>query len=93
MHALQAYVACMAGQQYTIRVVPPAVDRALRRRAKEEAKSLNTVALEALARGLEIDAKPHEHSDLDQLIGSWREDPAFDRAVASFEQIDEGAGQ
>ncbi|MBA3833106.1 MAG: hypothetical protein H0X34_14670 [Chthoniobacterales bacterium] len=91
MPASRAYTACMASQQYTIRVVPAAVDRALRRRAKEEAKSLNTVALEALARGLEIEAKPHEHSDLDPLIGSWREDPAFDRAIASFEQIDEEA--
>jgi hypothetical protein len=81
----------MGSQQYTIRVVPAAVDRALRRRAKEEAKSLNTVALEALARGLEIEARPQEHSDLDPLIGSWREDRAFDRAIASFEQIDEDA--
>jgi hypothetical protein len=40
---------------------------------------------------LEIEAKPHEHSDLDPLIGSWREDPGFDRAIASFEQIDEDA--
>jgi hypothetical protein len=72
-------------------VVPAAIDRALRRRAKEEDRSLNTLALEALARGLEIDAKPLEHSDLDPLIGSWREDPAFERALASFEQIDEDA--
>ena len=64
------------------------VDRALRRRARQESKSLNTVAVEALARGLELDAKPVQHTDLDGLIGSWQEDPAFDRAVAEFERID-----
>jgi len=77
--------------QYTLRAVPPVVDRALRRRARQEAKSLNTVAVEALARGLELDAKPVQHTDLDGLIGSWQEDPAFDRAVAEFERIDADA--
>jgi hypothetical protein len=75
--------------QYTIRAVPSAIDRALRRRAKQEDKSLNTVAVEALARGLELDAKPAEHDDLDDLIGSWQEDKAFDRAVADFDRVDE----
>jgi hypothetical protein len=78
-------------RQYTIRAVPPDIDRALRRLARQEAKSLNAVVVEALARGLELDAKPVEHTDLDALIGSWREDPAFDRAIADFERIDEAA--
>jgi hypothetical protein len=77
--------------QYTIRSVPAAIDRALRRRAKQEAKSLNAVAVEALARGLELDAKPVEYAELDALIGSWQEDPAFDRAIADFERVDEEA--
>jgi hypothetical protein len=78
-------------RQYTIRAIPAAIDRALRRRAKQEAKSLNTAAVEALARGLELDAPPKEHADLDALIGSWQEDPAFDRAVADFERVDKDA--
>lgn len=78
-------------KQYTIRTVPVAVDRALRRRARDESKSLNSVAVEALARGLELDAKPAEHADLDALIGSWQEDPAFERAMADFARIDEEA--
>jgi hypothetical protein len=84
-------IACIMSRQYTIRTVPTAIDRALRRRARQEAKSLNTVAIEALARGLEIDARPVEHSDLDPLVGSWQEDPAFDRAIADFERVDEEA--
>ena len=73
--------------QYTIRDVPKGIDRALRRRAKEEARSLNAVVVDTFARGLEIGAKPVEHGDLDALIGSWQEDPAFDRAIADFEVV------
>ena len=78
-------------RQYTLRAIPPAIDSALRRRAKQEAKSLNAVAIEALARGLELDAMCVAHTDLDALIGSWQEDPAFDRAIADFERVDEEA--
>ncbi len=81
----------MIKQQYTIRAVPAAIDRALRRRARQEAKSLNAVAVEALARGLELEAKPVEHTDLDALIGSWQEDKGFDSAIADFERVDEEA--
>ncbi|MGI8604786.1 MAG: hypothetical protein ACR2OZ_17590 [Verrucomicrobiales bacterium] len=68
--------------------MPSAVDRALRRRARQEAKSLNAVAVEAMARGLEIEARPRQHTDLDGLIGSWQEDPAFDQVLTGFERID-----
>ena len=77
--------------QYTIRAVPTAIDRALRRRAKQEAKSLNAVAVEALARGLNLGAEAVEHDDLDALIGSWQNDKGFDRVIADFERIDEEA--
>ena len=30
-----------------------------------------------------------KHTDLDDLIGSWQDDPAFDGAVAEFERIDD----
>jgi hypothetical protein len=89
MPASIEYSAFTMKTQYTIRAVPAAIDQALRRRARQEAKSLNAVAVEALARGLEIDAQPVKHTDLDALIGSWQEDPAFDRAIADFERVDE----
>lgn len=49
-----------AGMQYTIRQVPKAVDRAFRARAKAEGKSLNQLAIEALAlqAGVEGSTKP-----------------------------------
>lgn len=89
MQALLAYIACMDAKQYTIRAVPSSVDSALRHRAKAEGKSLNAVAIEALERGLELEAKPQVHTDLDHLIGTWQEDPEFDRAMKDFERVDE----
>ena len=85
------YIACAMSTQYTIRSVPEAVDRAVRQRAKQESKSLNAVVVEAIARGLELDAKAAVHTDLDDLIGTWQEDLEFDRAVAAFERIDDDA--
>jgi len=29
-----------------------------------------------------------EHHDLDSLIGTWQEDPAFEAAIRAFEQVD-----
>ena len=75
--------------QYTIRAIPDAIDHAVRQRARREEKSINAVVVEALARGLELDAEPAAYTDLDELIGTWQEDPEFDRAVAVFERIDE----
>ena len=81
----------MNSRQYTVRSIPPMVDQALRRRARQEGKSLNTVAVEALARGLDLDLKPAEYPDLNGLIDTWQEDPGFDRAITDFERIDEEA--
>ena len=77
--------------QYTIRAVPDAIDRAVRQRARREEKSINAIVVEAIARGLELDAKPAVCTDLDDLIGTWQEDPDFDSAIAVFERIDQDA--
>ena len=91
MQAILEYIACSMGMQYTIRSVPEAIDRAVRQWAKREGKSINAVVVEALARGLELDARPAGHTDLDHLIGTWQEDPEFDLAIADFERVDEDA--
>ena len=91
VQAILEYIAYIMSMQYTIRSVPEAIDRAVRHRARREAKSINAVVVEALARGLELDARPAEHTDLDHLIGTWQEDPEFDLAIADFERVDEDA--
>jgi hypothetical protein len=76
--------------QYTIRNVPRAVDQALRQRAKALGKSINQVALEALAAATGLQRQTHD--DLDFLIGSLSraEASALERELARQKIIDEG---
>lgn len=75
--------------QYTIRNVPPILDEALRRAARELGKSLNEVAIEALARGAGVTQERARQRDLSDIAGSWSEDPVFDAAVAAQDVVDE----
>ena len=75
--------------QYTVRNVPEIVDAALRRRAREQAKSLNDVALDALARGTDLAGHRVRRRDLDDVAGTWRRDRAFDRALAAQDAVDQ----
>ena len=80
-----AYNLCM---QYTLRKVPPFLDAALRRRAREQGKSLNEVAIEALARGAGLSGERGRQRDLRDIAGTWQNDRAFDRALAAQDTID-----
>ena len=76
--------------QYTVRDVPPNVDRRLRDKAKRAGKSLNALLREALVReaGLE-GGEEVVHHDVDHLAGLWMDDPEFDAAVEAQHTIDE----
>lgn len=74
--------------QYTLRDVPPEVDRALRAKAKREGRSLASVALEALARGAGASRPAQRRRDLRKIAGSWVEDPETDRVLADQRKID-----
>ena len=74
--------------QYTIRNVPDYLDLALRRAARAQDKSLNEVAIEALTRGAGLSDQPRRQRDLGDLAGSWRDDPAFEAALAAQDTID-----
>ncbi len=74
--------------QYTIRNVPERLDVALRRKAREQGKSLNDVAIEALALGAGLGEQQCRQRDLSDLAGGWREDPLFDSAVSEQDVID-----
>lgn len=80
-----AYNNCM---QYTIRNVPDHLDAALRRKAREQGKSLNDVAIEALAQGAGVGEQRCRQRDLGDIARTWRKDPAFDNAMAAQETID-----
>lgn len=70
---------------YTIRGVPPEVDRALRQQATQRNQSLNQVVIEELTRALI--GRPIK-ADFSDLVGKWTPDPAFDEILASQRQID-----
>ena len=81
-----AYNECM---QYTLRNIPETLDAALRERARVAGKSLNEVAVEALARGLGFSQERPRLRDLGDLAGTWRNDRAFDRAISDQHAIDD----
>ena len=70
---------------YTIRGIPPEVDRALRVKAAQRMESLNRVVVDELTRALI--GRP-VRADFSDLVGKWKPDPAFDEIVASQRQID-----
>lgn len=74
--------------QYTIRNVPAALDRAIKARAKRLGKSVNEVALEALARSV---GDPVRHRNLRGMPGSWSRAEAkdLDRFLAAHRKMDD----
>ena len=75
--------------QYTIRNIPEYLDAALRGAAREQGKSLNEVAIEALTRGAGLSERRQRQRDLKDIAGTWREDAAFDNAIAAQDMVDE----
>jgi hypothetical protein len=71
--------------QYTIRGVPPEVDRLLRKKVARTKKSLNQVILEELTAATTGNRRRVDFSD---VTGKWTPDPAFDEILAGQRQID-----
>lgn len=75
--------------QYTIRGIPPAVDKALRKRARATGKSLNEAAIDALAEGVGIPDGARKRRDLSDIAGTWISEPKVEAALEAQRQIDE----
>jgi plasmid stability protein len=74
--------------QYTVRGIPEALDKAIRRRARAEGKSLNEVAVDALADGLGLgEAVPLR--DLSDVVGTWKKEASVEAALAAQDVVDE----
>jgi plasmid stability protein len=65
----------------TLRNIPPAVEKAIRARARQKKISLNQAVIELLQEPV---------GDLDRFIGSWTSEEAreFDEALAEIRRID-----
>jgi len=77
-----------AKRQYTIRNIPANIDRVLRKRMKDEGKSLNEVVVEALAIG--SNEQIRHLRDLSYLVGSLsdKEAKALESEVKAQKTID-----
>jgi hypothetical protein len=74
--------------QYTLRQIPQALDEALRKKSRQDGKSLNQTAIEVLQTGLALHGNSIRHRDLDFMVGSWVEDASFDEAIRSQDRVD-----
>jgi hypothetical protein len=81
-----AYTGCM---QYTIRGIPPALDEALRERARASGKSLNEATVDALLEGSGITAQRYRRRDLSDIAGTWKAEKAVEAALTAQDVIDE----
>ena len=88
MNAVNAYNACMKEIQYTIRRISPRLDMLIKERAGREGKSVNETVLEVLKSGLGVNDEPVRYSDLDDLAGTWVDDPEFDLALEEMDRVD-----
>lgn len=93
MQAILAYTVGMKSShkqlQYTIRSVPPSLDRAIRLASRRRRKSLNETLLETLTVGVGL-KETQLFDDLDFFWGSWIEDPAVELALQDQRKIDAG---
>jgi len=76
--------------QYTLREVPDRLDQKLRETASAYGVSLNKAAIAALSRGVGMESESVVHHDMDDLAGTWVQDPEFDEALAEMDRVDEG---
>jgi hypothetical protein len=76
--------------QYTLRGIPPALDEAIRERARAEGKSINEIAVAALADGVGLGAEDIVRRDLSDIVGTWVEEAAVEAALSAQDRVDEG---
>ena len=93
MQAHHAYITGMKDIQYTLRDVPPSVDRELRKRARRDHMSLNAVTLRAINIGIGLSETKPCFTDLDELAGTWVEDGAVDDVLSDFRKVDKDIWQ
>ena len=71
--------------QYTVRGIPPEVDRALRWKATQRKQRLNQIIVDELTAAT---TGVRKRADFRDVVGQWTPDRAFDDILASQRQID-----
>jgi hypothetical protein len=73
------------GVQYSVRGVPPEVDRLLREKASQKRVSLNQLVVDELTRATVGTSTKADFSD---LVGKWHPDAGFDEIVEANRRVD-----
>jgi plasmid stability protein len=71
-----------------IQNIPRQIDEALRARAQAQGKTVDQVAIEAMETGLGLNAQQQKKRDLNDVAGTWVEDPVFDQVREFHERVD-----
>jgi hypothetical protein len=74
--------------QYTLRRIPTEVDRAVRRRAREQGRTISEVAIEAMAEGLGLKGEPARRRSVQDLLGARGRDRELEAALAEQRNVD-----
>lgn len=83
-----AYNVCMTKIQYTIRNIPPAVDRVIRKRSQQTGKSFNQTVVDILSLQTFGTTTPKAEADFDWLYNQKTLDETFDETIKDLAQID-----
>lgn len=74
--------------QYTIRNIPPSVDKVIRKRSQESGKSFNQTVVDILSLQTFGTTNPKVDTNFDWLYNQNTLDDAFDETVKDISQID-----
>ena len=78
----------MTSVQYTIRKVPAAVDKVIRKRAQQTGKSFNQTVVDMLALQTFGTTDVPKDTDFDWLFGANTLDDSFDKAIKDLSKAD-----
>jgi len=75
--------------QYTIRNIPPSVDRVIRKRSQQTGQSFNQTVVDLLSLQTFGTTDPKTDTDFDWLYNQNTLDESFDGAIQSLSRADE----
>jgi hypothetical protein len=83
----------MANIQYTIRNIPPSVDKVIRKRSKQTGQSFNQTVVDLLSLQTFGTTDPKPDTSFSWLYGQNTLDESFDKAIKDLSQVDKSLWQ
>lgn len=79
----------MTNIQYTIRNIPPSVDKVIRKRSKQTGKSFNQTVVDLLSLQTFGTTEPKPETNFDWLFNQNTLDTSFDETIQNLSKPDE----